>query len=277
MNYPIQWPGYRALISMKTELIDDLLKYTITALLILSAASINAQQHSYAPSDIEKGRGLYQANCLGCHGSNGDAVEGVMLATGRFRHARSDEDLITLIRIGIPDTLMIARPQFSYNELRALVAFVRTMQSGGALAPQDVSIGDALSGQRLFYAKGQCFTCHGVNGGGSRLYPDLAGIGSKRSAGSLQQSILEPRAVVREEHRFYQVTTTAGQIITGKLMNQDTHSVQLMISEKKLVSLGEDEISTRGFISTPMRSYLNLLSADEVADLVAYLLSLKTK
>ena len=37
----------------------------------LVAGPLWAQEHSYAPSDIENGRGLYQANCLGCHGVNG--------------------------------------------------------------------------------------------------------------------------------------------------------------------------------------------------------------
>src|SRR5690606_33910203 len=88
------------------------------ASLLFGAAGSFAQEHSYAPSDIENGRGLYQANCLGCHGNNGDSVEGANLASGRFRRASSDEDLIALIRTGIPGTLMIPRPQFTYGELR---------------------------------------------------------------------------------------------------------------------------------------------------------------
>src|SRR3990170_133746 len=99
--------------------IRKLLLGSAAALALASAGGVRAQEHSYAPSDIENGRGLYQANCLGCHGNNGDAVEGANLASGRFRRASSDEDLIALIRTGIPDTLMIARPQFTYGELRS--------------------------------------------------------------------------------------------------------------------------------------------------------------
>jgi putative heme-binding domain-containing protein len=260
---------------------------SIRKLLLGSAAAFTlvnvgamAQEHSYAPSDIENGRGLYQANCLGCHGNNGDAVEGANLASGRFRRASSDEDLITLIRTGIPDTLMIARPQFTYGELRSLVAFLRSMQTGGALTAQDaeeVQVGNAGRGEELFFSEEtQCSTCHGVNGGGSRLHPDLAGIGSQRSAALLQQSILDPRAVVREGHRFYQVKTKDGNVVSGKVMNRDTHSVQLLNDKEQLVSFTEDEISEQGFIPTPMPAYLDVLSSDDVADLVAYLLSLTT-
>ncbi len=247
----------------------------LTALLLSGAGS--AQEHSYAPSDIENGRGLYQANCLGCHGNNGDSVEGANLASGRFRRASSDEDLITLIRTGIPDTLMIARPQLAYGDLRALVAFLRSLQTGGAITVQDeveVAIGDAAHGAELFFGSAQCSTCHGVNGGGSRLYPDLAGIGAQRSPAVLQQAMLDPRAVVREGQRFYQVTTNAGAAVAGKLLNQDTHSVQLLNEQEQLVSFLKEDLSAHGIIPTPMPVYLDVLSADDVADLVAYLLSL---
>jgi len=256
-----------------------LLLGSATTLLCASATVVLAQEHSYAPSDIENGRGIYQANCLGCHGNNGDSVEGANLASGRFRRASSDEDLMALIRIGIPETLMIPRPQFAYGDLRALVAFLRSMQTGGALTAQDtqeVVVGDASRGEELFFGAADCDSCHGVNGGGSRLHPDLAGIGSTRSAALLQQSILDPKAVVREGQRFYQVTTTGGTVVAGKVMNRDTHSVQLMNADEQLVSFRESEITTQGFIATPMPAYLDVLSADNVADLVAYMLSLTT-
>ncbi len=249
-------------------------------LLLCSVGSARAQEHSYAPSDIENGRGLYQANCLGCHGNNGDSVEGANLASGRFRRASSDEELMALIRSGIPETLMIPRPQFAYGELRSLVAFLRTMQTAGVQNAQDqaeVAVGDAARGEELFFGSAQCSTCHGVGGGGTRLHPDLAGIGSQRSPAVLQQAILDPRAVVREGQRFYQVTTNDGVTVAGKLMNQDTHSVQLLNEQEQLVSFLKEDLDQFGVIPTPMPAYLDVLSADDVADLVAYLLSLTTE
>lgn len=248
------------------------------AVLLLGSGPLAAQEHSYAPSDIENGRGLYQANCLGCHGDNGTAVEGANLASGRFRRASSDEDLIALIRSGIPNTLMIPRPQLSYGELRALVAFLRSMQTGGAIRAEDareVAIGDAARGEQLFFGSAMCSSCHGVNGGGSPLYQDLARIGGQRSAASLEQSILDPMAEVREGQRFYQVTAQDGEVTQGKLLNQDRHSIQLLTMDERLRSFRTDALSDKGFIPSPMPAYLDVLSATEVSDLVAYLLTLK--
>ena len=257
-----------------------LLRATLTMALLGLGFAANAQEHSYAPSDIENGRGIYQANCLGCHGNNGDSVEGVNLGKGRFRHASTDEDLIALIRSGIPSTLMVARPQFSYGELRSLVAFVRNLQSGGALTSADkreVKIGDAKAGEQLFFGSGGCSKCHGVKGGGTRLSPDLGTIGSQRTPASLETSLLDSRRNVREGNRFIQVTTKAGATITGKLMNQDTHSLQLINEQEKLVSLLKKDLASQAVMYSPMPSFADVLSPTQVADLVAYLLSLKSE
>ncbi len=249
----------------------------VLAASLLTAGGLLAQEHSYAPSDIEAGRGLYQANCLGCHGDNGDAVEGANLGINRFRRAGNDEELIALIRTGIPGTLMIPRPQLSYGDLRALVAFLRNMQASGinGADTREVKIGDAKRGEELFFGAADCSSCHGVGGGGSRLAPDLAIIGSQRTPASLETAILEPRKEVREGQRFMQVTTKAGQTVSGKLLNQDTHSVQLLTEQEQLASYLKDDLTAWAIMPSPMPSMLDVLSADQVADLVAYLISLK--
>lgn len=251
---------------------------SLPCVLLLTPGFLSAQEHSYAPSDIENGRGLYQANCLGCHGDNGDQVEGADLSKGRFRRASSDEDLIRLIREGIPNTLMIPKTNLSVGDTRAIVAFLRSLPTGGALVADDreVRIGDAARGEALFFSEQtQCSTCHGVNGGGNLLSPDLGNIGATRTPGSLEDAILDPMAEVRAGQRFYQVTDLNGDRTEGLLLNQDTHSVQLLNGEEKLVAYQKDDLESHGFISSPMPSYLDVLSPDEVADVVAYMISLK--
>ena len=244
----------------------------------LVAFGLSAQEHSYAPSDIENGRGLYQANCLGCHGNDGDQVEGVRLSSGRFRRASSDEDLIRLIREGIPNTLMIPKDNLSYGDTRAIVAFLRALPTGGALVVEDrdVAIGDTARGEALFFSnQTQCSTCHGVNGGGNLLSPDLGNVGATRTPGSLEDAVLDPMREVRAGQRFYQVTDMDGNRTEGLLLNQDTHSVQLLNGEEILSAFQKSDLESHGFIPSPMPSYLDVLSPSEVADLAAYMISLK--
>jgi putative heme-binding domain-containing protein len=255
-------------------------RWPLAALTLMLAAAgvVQGQEHSYAPSDIENGRGLYQANCLGCHGDNGDAVDGADLSTGRFRRVSSDEDLIRLIREGIPNTLMIPKTNLSYGDTRAIVAFLRALPSGGAMQAddRDVAIGDASRGETLFYSnQTQCSVCHGVNGGGNLLSPDLGNIGATRTPASLEQAIIDPMAEVRAGQRFYQITDRQGTTVNGLLLNQDTHSVQMLREGERLAAFQKADLDSHGFIPSPMPSYLDVLSPAEVADLVAYMISLK--
>src|SRR5690606_705953 len=142
----------------------------------------------------------YQADCLGCHGYQGNAVKGAALGSCRFRRGRSDGEPSNLIRTGIPGTVMIPRPQLSHRQLFSPVAFLRTLRSQSAARAQthDVAIGDARRAEPPFFGSAGCNSCHGVGGGGSRVYPDLAGIGSQRTPVSLENALIAVDAEVRE-------------------------------------------------------------------------------
>ena len=56
----------------------------------------------YADADIAYGAKVYAARCVNCHGTQGDAIGGVNLRSGRFRNAVIDRDLERFIRVGSP-------------------------------------------------------------------------------------------------------------------------------------------------------------------------------
>ena len=67
-----------------------------------------------------------------------------------------------------------------------------------------------------------------------------------------------------------------GTTINGRLMNQDTFTLQLLDSKDQLVSLSKSALRSYELLRTsPMPSYQGKLSAQEVADVVSYLASLK--
>ena len=69
------------------------------------------EQHAgtYSQADIQAGSVVYSAQCLQCHGPNGDRISGVDLRSGRFRNATSDDDLRRIITNGLPGTSMIGQ------------------------------------------------------------------------------------------------------------------------------------------------------------------------
>jgi len=114
-----------------------------------------------------------------------------------------------------------------------------------------------------------------VNGSGGRLGPELSRIGQVRRAVELEQSLLDPGAEVLPTNRFYRVVTRDGGTVTGRLLNHDTFSVQILDSKEQLRSFNKADLKEFGFVRTPMPSAKGSLTSEEVADVVSYLVSLK--
>ena len=243
----------------------------------IGAIELAAQEHSYTPADIENGSRLFQSTCAGCHGQNGDGVAGVDLSRGQFRRGTSDTDLIKVIQTGVPGTTM---PPHNLTDAQAgtVVAYLRNMATLRRGGTADVlrGVGDASRGKALFEGKGQCATCHRINGKGSRVGPDLSEVGATRPLAELHQALLDPSAAMRAGNRPFRVVTKDGTTITGRLMNQDSFSVQMIDANERLVSLLKSNLREYGFSKTsPMPPARDRLSLEEVDDVVGYLVTLK--
>jgi cytochrome c oxidase cbb3-type subunit III len=147
-----------------------------------------AQQHGDTPADVEAGARLYAANCIACHGPEGESIPGVNLRRGQLRRSSSDEELMRTIMQGIPGTPM-PPGNFTPAELFSLAAYLHTLREGPDRAAKT---GDAVKGRALFEGKGGCTACHRVNGAGSRLGPDLSEVGAIRQTWYLEQSLTQP-------------------------------------------------------------------------------------
>jgi putative heme-binding domain-containing protein len=244
----------------------------LTGLLLLACvagASLAAQHEN---TEIEQGQKLFLANCAPCHGVEGDAIFGVDLAHNEFRHATTDADLIRIVRTGIQGTDM-PPSNFSVEQAATIVAFLRSLAS----TPPTSIPGDAARGRMVFESNG-CLTCHRVGDSGSRTGPDLSDIGHLRRAEELQKSIEDPGAEIQPPNRIYRVVTRDGVTITGRLLNHDTHSVQLMDSNERLRSFAKSTLREYGLVdASPMPSYRGKMTSDEIVDLVKYLVTLRPR
>jgi putative heme-binding domain-containing protein len=106
--------------------------------------------------------------------------------------------------------------------------------------------------------------------------PDLSDVGSLRTANALEQSIVAPNDVILPQHRFVRLTMKDGTVISGRRLNEDTYSIEVIDAKERLVSVSRADVREYTLLQTsPMPSYQGKLSTPEIADLVAYLLSLK--
>jgi putative heme-binding domain-containing protein len=139
-----------------------------------------------------------------------------------------------------------------------------------------VKAGDAGRGRAVVEGKGACSRCHRVGAQGSRVGPDLSDVGATRSAGSLLRSLSDPTSQMMPINRPVRAVTTDGKVVNGRRLNEDTYSVQLIDDQERLVSLVKSDLREYTILTaSPMPSYKDRLTPDEMADVVAYLLSLK--
>ena len=235
-------------------------------------AAAQTQDHQYSTADIEAGSRLYGSQCALCHGPNGDGVSGVNLRRQQFRRVSSDNDIRAVVTNGVAASGM---PSFKLaaSELDGLVAFIR---AGFDVSGTAVKIGTASRGQALFEGKGGCAFCHRVNGKGPRVAPDLSDIGAIRQPAALQHSLLDPTAAMIPINRPVRIVTRDGRTIRGRRFNEDTAMVLLIDEQERLVALPKTAI--REYVlgtTSEMPSVAGKLTDEELADLLAYLLSLK--
>ena len=89
--------------------------------------------------------------------------------------------------------------------------------------------------------------------------------------------LLDPKADVQPNHRYYRVVLQDGTTVTGLLLGYDTFNVRLLDGKEQLRSFVKSELKSHGFVDTPMPSYKNTLTPQELADVVSYLSSLRTQ
>lgn len=247
---------------------------TIWLVGVLTCAAPAFAQQRFLPAEVEAGRDLYLANCTGCHGPEGNGVAGVDFGQGKFRRGQTDEQLIGIIMRGIPGTPM-PPSGLPDNRVSTIVAYLRSMTAGNGDAAGGAA-GDAARGRGIVEGKGQCLTCHSIGVNGMHAGPALSDIGTMRRGADLMRSLVEPAEDIRPENRSIRVVLKDGRTLTGRFLNQDTFSIQLIDATDKLLSIDKSTVRESTILTTsPMPSFKGKLTQQELADVVSYLSSLK--
>lgn len=255
-----------------------------TLALLLVQSSARAQ--SAAPAaGLAEGERLYQTRCASCHGARGEGDRGSALAVPRLIRASTDAGFLKVIADGIPGTEM-PRFVFAEDEAAKIVSWVRHL---GQQPAEPVS-GDPGRGEQIYATKGECAACHFLRGQGGASGPDLTEIGLRRGAAYLRTALLEPNAQVPkisgaypfssrlvENFLFVRIVSIGGETIAGVRLNEDTFSIQIRELTGRFHSFYKSELTElrKDWGSSPMPAYGDILSSDELDDIIAFLLSLR--
>lgn len=138
---------------------------------------------------------------------------------------------------------------------------------------------DSLRGKLLFAESKtvQCRNCHKVGDVGKAIGPDLNGIGKKLDKPKLLESILDPSKTIDPKFAAQLVETSNGQVVTGLLVSQNDKQVVLRGIDGKETTIATKDVE---LIAPQQKSLmpellLQDMTAEQVADLLEYLVSLK--
>ncbi len=139
--------------------------------------------------------------------------------------------------------------------------------------------GNSERGKQLFTEdrRLQCRKCHKIGDSGGDFGPSLTTIGRKNEPQDLLASILAPSSRISPEYIPWLLLTKEGLPHSGLLVKRTAEGVTLRNSEGKIIAVPTDQIEemVAQDVSFMPRDALRDISAEETADLLAYLASLK--
>ncbi len=138
---------------------------------------------------------------------------------------------------------------------------------------------NAEQGRTVFFNNpaAACKNCHRIGKQGETLGPDLSTIGKKYGAAQLLDQILEPSKLMDPKYVPYLMETAEGQILTGLLEKKTDEEVWIKDARNRIHKIPAEEIEllVRQRKSLMPELLLRDLTAQQVADLVAFLATLK--
>jgi putative heme-binding domain-containing protein len=241
---------------------------TASALLLIAAASLQAQPGLGDAAAIRAGAVLYGQRCGACHGADGHGGEAPDLSKSGLVTTGPAKDLFRTIHDGVRGTEM---PPFALpdDQIWKIVAWLYSAARPGMGAPV---AGDPEAGRQVFEKAG-CAGCHMIGGRGGFLGPDLSGIAQSRFAAQIRKAILDPAASVAFGYQPVKVILADHREVRGLLKNEDNFTIQVLKPDGSYALFPRDRIArvlTEPAALMPA-DFGQKLDAQELQNLLAYL------
>lgn len=269
------------------------------AVIVLTAIAVKAQQapgrvlagpgpgekHVVDPAGAERGRTVWAAECVTCHGAQARGTErGPNLTRSLvLLRDRNASEIGPYLKKGhtmqsgrssatLSDAQMLDVSHFLHQRLNEILA-----KGSGFFKADSVLTGNATAGATFFNGAGRCATCHGVTAS------NLAGLGARYSPVDLQQRFLFPprggRGGAPNPATAVTVTVTpaGGPAISGTLVQMDDFDVTLREANGTTRTI--HRVAGMNVVKTdPLRAHqlmLDTITDTQIHDVVAYLATLK--
>lgn len=255
-----------------------------------------ADSHVVDDPGADRGKTVYIAECITCHGNKARGGNENLPAKERgpdlirsvtVLHDRYGSEIGPYLKKGHPLQSGRAASTLTSNQIADLAHFLHqkvynTLRSGPELQIQNVLTGDAKAGAAYFNGAGKCTSCHSATG-------DLAGIGKKYEPPTLQAKFLFPQTVgfgrrgaganaAPPSHPVtVSVTPGDGATVEGNLIRLDDFNVSLRDKAGNYHSFARTP-ALKVVKHDPFAAHVQMLDQytdKNIHDVVAYLESLK--
>ena len=231
---------------------------------------------------LAEGQSLFRGLCSGCHGGQGRGGKGPDLTDDRWLHGGKDEDIIRVIKNGVPGTTMKKLGESLKDpQIDKIVGYIRSL----ARAPGDSNWkpympGDPKAGEQLFFdekGKALCAKCHSVHRKGGHIGPVLDRIAVRRAPEYIMESIVQPSKFIDPMFESVQAITKTGKAITGLRINETNFSIQLREENGRFHSFMKRDLDEVHVLTKSMMpdNISEQLTVKQLHDLFAFLMSLE--
>ncbi|HXW54582.1 MAG TPA: c-type cytochrome [Candidatus Cybelea sp.] len=230
----------------------------------------NARSRS-RPSASARGKQTFASTCASCHGLDGRGGErGPNIIDRPSVEQLSDSEISHIIENGVPGKGMPAFPSLESTDIKAVVAYLRTLQGMKRTAALP---GDPDRGRMVFFGKAGCSNCHMVAGQGGFIGSDLSGYAQSHEVEQIRSAIVTPAGTTRQV-RLATVTTHDGNKYVGRVRNEDNFSLQLQSLDGTFHFITKSDIEKVEYESEALMpsDYGSTLNRSELNDVVSYLM-----
>ncbi|MDF1824989.1 MAG: DUF1080 domain-containing protein [Verrucomicrobiales bacterium] len=136
---------------------------------------------------------------------------------------------------------------------------------------------DFENGRKMF-AAAACYACHRFGNAGGMTGPDLTGAGGRYSPHDFLDQVINPSKEINEQFAPIVVTQKDGTVVSGVVVNLSGNNVTLntdLSDPNQRVNVDRTQVESIEVskVSPMPPMLLNMLTKDEILDLVAYTLS----
>ncbi len=131
---------------------------------------------------------------------------------------------------------------------------------------------------KMMFAASMCGSCHSMRGEGARIGPDLTQLGTRFSTKDMLEAIIEPNKTISDQYAATVLTLQNGKSVVGRVINQDADKYfvsQNPFAPETLREVPKKDVVNEKLseVSIMMPGMINRLNAEELKDLVAYLMA----